>query len=290
MSLFNRDCGFKLKYGTHGISFGLSLGGKSGQTSSKFEEEETEEIEKSQVTKATSTGEATTAKDVAGTTETAGTQAETGKTLSEQLSTVSALDAETQQALEQLLGGLDVGGLSEAQSERALGTEDRLSGITDAIIENARAQGEEDVGVALQGFARSAGSSQNTIVQQLGLKESGRVNREIADLAATLGIQVDQLTTAGIGEAAGAQGDLTTQLAGILKGAETRTATTGEQTTETDIVTALQEILATTETGTQVTQTTEEELVDALVSGTKTASGTGSGKSSEVGGGFSLGF
>jgi len=290
MSLFNRNARFKLQYGTQGISFGLSLGGSKGSTESSFDEESQEDIKKSQVTQATRTAESRTAKDTTGRTETTGTQAETSKTLSEQLSTVSALDEETQQQLRDLLGGLGTGELSQAQQERALGAEDRLSGITDAIIENARAQGEEDVGQVLQQFSRSAGSSQNTIVQQLGLQESGRVNREIADLAATLGIQVDQLVTQEISGAASAQGDLTTQLASILKGAETRTATTGEQTAQTDIVTALQEILATTERGTQVTKTSEQELLDALASSTKTAKGKGTGASSEFGGGFSLGF
>ena len=287
MSLFNRSSSFKQTYGTHGI-LGIDLGFGSDKSSSNFNEKSDEEIKKTESitgsTRASETQNKTATSDKATTGATTGSE----QSLSDQLSQVSNLDEETQLLLKNMLASISGGStdIVEAQQSRALSTEERLAGVTDAIVANAEARGEEQVGAALQGFARSAGSSQNSIVQQLGLQESGRVNREIADLAATLGIQVDQIATQNIDTAAKSGGDLVTQLSSVLKGAESTSAVQTQQTSENEVTQILQELLAQQESGTKQSSQTQQELIDSLLAGTKTASGSGSGKSS----GFSLGF
>ena len=287
MSLFNRNASFKQAYGTHGI-LGIDLGFSSDKSSSSFNEKSDEEIKKSQSTLGTIQESEVQSKTATSDKSSTGTSTSKEQSLSDQLSQVSNLDEETQLLLQNMLASISGGAtdLVGAQQERALSTEERLAGTTDAIIANAEARGEEQVGAALQGFSRSAGSSQNSIVQQLGLQESGRVNREIADLAATLGIQVDQIATQNIDTAAKSGGDLIAQLSSVLKGAESTSAVQTQQTSENEVTQILQELLAQQEAGTKQSTQTQQELIDSLLVGTRTASGSGSGESS----GFSLGF
>ena len=153
-----------------------------------------------------------------------------------------SLDPETQALLQSLVGDLGEGGLQElisALTGSALNADAELAGITDPIVANLHANLEEALGQSKQGFARAAGgTTANTIVQQLGLQEGARVEREVADLAATLGLETRQLVTEEQSNAANITGDLLTQLTGLLKGS----ATTRKGETTTDAVRALEQL------------------------------------------------
>lgn len=251
-------------------NIGLSLGG--GSEKSRFEETEAAKKETLQKTLAKTVAEreqvgreeTTATKTAEQERETTGTSLTRALDETTERGTVteafSALDAETQELLQGLVADLGEDGLQELTASltgRALGAEGDLAGITDPIVASARANLEEGLGQTMQGFARAAGgTTQNTIVQQLGLKEASRVEREVADLAASLGLQTRQLATEEQAGAAELTGGLLTQLTGLLKGAETTRA--GE--TATDAVRALEQLTATEE----VDRVTSEELATTL--------------------------
>ncbi len=191
-----------------------------------------------------------------------------------------SLDEETQALLQGLIGDIGEGGLEEltvSLTDRALTADADLAGIVDPIVANQRANLEESLGQSIQGFARSAGgTTQNTIVQQLGLKEGARVEREVADLAATLGLETRQLVTAEQTNAAGLTGTLLEQLTGLLKGSQTTRA--GESTT--DAVRALEE-LTTTESESRDSQV-GTEVATAVSEAIATEDTTSKGVSSTV--------
>lgn len=250
----------------------FSFGASGSKETSKFEEREEAKKETQQETLAKAVAESTsTGTEKVTSTATGKTTAETaGSSLTKALDestergsvseAFSSLDEETQALLQGLIGDLGEGGLQElvgSLTGRALGADEELANITDPIVASARGNLEEQLGQTLQGFARSAGgTTQNTIVQQLGLKEGARVEREIADLAATLGLETRQLATEEQSSAASLTGGLLTQLTGLLKGAETTRA--GETTS--DAARALEQLTSTEEAG----KTSSEELTSAL--------------------------
>lgn len=294
--------------------FGLSLGGGSEKSSFKETEEAKKETAQETLAKTTAKSEQVgttktagtkTAEQVAERTDTALTQAldETTEkgTVTEAF---SALDVETQELLQSLIADLGEGGLQELTASltgRALSAEGDLAGIVDPIVAGARGNLEEQLGQTLQGFARTAGgTTQNTIVQQLGLQEGARVEREIADLAATLGLQTRQLATEEQVGAAQLTGGLLTQLTGLLKGAETTragetttdavreleqltTTEAAEKITSEELTTALSET-AVSELSETVSESTLNEIINAL---TKTS---GTGKTKGASAGISLGI
>ena len=250
--------------------FGISFGG--GKEKSSFTEKTEQEKTTDQITKAVTTDEKTST----------GTQTTTGKSTTDQVSeelvtaiatsteesaevgTISeatqSLDAETQELLKGLVADLGAGGLQElvdSLTGRALSADEDLAGIVDPIVATARANLEEGLGISQQAFARSAGgSTQNTIVAQLGLREASRVEGEIASLAATLGLETRQLVTDEQTGAANLTGDLLTALTGVLKGSTT--SRVGESTTD---ATRALDALTSTET---VSKATTEQLSETL--------------------------
>ena len=200
--------------------------------------------------------------------------------------TLSTLDDETKATLSGLLSELASGGSSvdliSALNSRALSAEDRLPDLVDPIVANARGNLEEQAGQAVQGFARSAGSSQNTLVAQLGLQEATNVEREIADLAATLGLNVDQAITEQQQGAVGNTENLVASLAEILKGA----TQVGSSSESTDIVRQLEELVS----NSSQERTSGTEVVKTKDSGTASSSSSSRGRTSDVSLAGSIGF
>ena len=252
------------------FGIGISLGG--GKEKSTFEETEEARKATEQETLARTLAEREQIgrEETTATTRAASLAERTGTSLTQALDETTergtiteafqALDVETQEMLQSLIADRGEGGLQELTASltgRALGAEGDLAGIVDPIVAGARGRMEEELGQTMQSFARTAGgTTQNTIVQQLGLKEASRVEREVAELAATLGLQTRQLATEEQAGAAELTGGLLTQLTGLLKGAETTRA--GE--TATDAVRQLEQLTATEE----VDRVTTEELTTAL--------------------------
>ena len=294
--------------------FGISLGG--GKEKSSFKETTEQDKTTDQITKAVTTDEkiSTGTQTTTGTSKTDQSSEEiataigTSKEESAEIGTINeatqSLDVETQALLKGLVADLGAGGLQElvdSLTGSALSAEQDLAGIVDPIVASARANLEEGLGISQQAFARSAGgSTQNTIVAQLGLREASRVEGEIASLAATLGLETRQLVTDEQTNVAGLTGDLLTQLTGLLKGSTTTKV--GESTTD---ATRELEQLTTTETAKKATteqisetlsetalselsETVSESTMQEIISAITKASGTG--KTSGASAGISIGF
>lgn len=258
-----------------GIS--LSLGGSKSSGGSSFSETTESDIEKSSEQLSRTTGTVTT--DSTGVTTDESSQTTTAE------QALSLLDEETQALLSGLLTDLAAGSGASGEllaelNERALNAEDTLAGLVDPIVANARSNLEEELGQTRQILARGAGSSMNSLVQQLGLKEAANVEREIASLAATLGFQVQETATAQQEGALAAGTGAVAQITDLLKGA----TQTGRTTESTEAVRQLEEILR----GTERTDLTEATTVEELISALEKASGSGSSSSSSVGFGISL--
>ena len=244
---------YKLQY-----SIGISLGG--GKKSDKSETTAETKVQKKQKTKGKQVAKGTTTTDQ----EEQATQQQTSTT--QALETLSLLDEETQTLLQDLLGGIAGGGqledINQVITDRALTADQDLAGLVDPIVANARANLEEQAGQTIQGLARTAGSSQNSLVAQLGLDEAINVEREIADLAAQLGLQTRQIATQELAGAQAGTQQTVVQLAEILKGA----TQTGESTQQTDALTELLSVLTGEERTTQRVKSkdTVAEVVKAI--------------------------
>lgn len=292
-----------------GISFG---GGKkkskfsesTNQSSSKEQDATTSTTEK---TSGSSTGTQTGSKTSTSTSKVGKSGTVTADDVSSQevvtKENIRALDQETQDILSDLVknAGGDLDEIIGSLSSSALTAESDLAGLIDPIIANARTNLNERVGASQQALARSAGgSSQNTLVQQLGLRESARAEGELADLAARLGLQTRQTATGEKTAAADAAGGLVAQLSNILKGADT--TRTGTQ--ESDTIRALTEItdeqstqeLSTSELSELLSSTATEELASSVSESTMKeiasligkTTGRGKGSSASLGASFSL--
>lgn len=194
---------------------GFSLGGDKSDSSSK--ESETERSRATQRTRRKEEQDTLTRTKK----KEASTREAKQKEESEQ--TLTTLDSGTRRLIKDLLqdtADAETGELVSTITERALGADDAFAGLVDPIVANARANLENDLGQQLQNLARAAGSSQNSLVAQLGLDEAANVEREIASLAATLGIQTRQAATAEQQGALESTQNFTAQLAEVLKGAK----------------------------------------------------------------------
>ncbi len=242
----------------------ISIGG--GKKKSKFSEETEQSSSKEQSATTAESSErssASTGSQKGSTdTSTTGTTNKSGSVSAEDVSSqvattkenISSLDDETKAILGSLVAdaGGDLSELISGLSSSALSAEEDLGALIDPIVANARTNLEEQVGVSKQALARAAGgSTQNTLVQQLGLRESARAEGELADLAARLGLQTQQVASQQQSAAVDATGGLVAQLSNVLKGADT----TRTGTTEADTVRALTEL--TDETSTQNIQSSE---------------------------------
>lgn len=193
---------------------------------------------------------------------TEGTTAQTGVTAQTQ----QTLDQGTQDVLAQLvqqLSGTASQGAeaSELLTSRALtGDEDLAASISD-IVGGARARGETEIARGGVAAAQQAGSSMNSIVQQLGIEGAVNLETQLAELEASLGLQARAQVTGEL-QAGGAEGTAAavTSLSDVLKGATT-TATTEQETQTSELVSTLQELVGTTEA---TTETTEEQVTTEL--------------------------
>lgn len=257
------------------MGLGISIGG--GKERSSFTEKE--ELDKT--TDQTTLAKTVAAREQVGTQKTTGsktgevtvekTDVSKSKGLEESTEVgsineaIQSLDPETQELLQGLIGDLGEGGLQEltaSLTSRGLSADADLAGLIDPIVAGARGNLEERLGQTMQGFARAAGgTTQNTIVQQLGLKEGARVEREVAELAATLGLETRQLVTEEQSNAAQVSGGLLTQLTGLLKGSQTTRA--GETTT--DAVRALEQLTETESTEIAVTEEVSSQLSESAL-------------------------
>jgi len=227
--------------------FGLSFGKKKSSSSSS-----TNQTEK-RTTEATRTAE----------------QQSQSKSAATQQQQISSLSPEIQALVESLITQQATGqsGASELQNllvQRAQ-TADQAFDPT-AILNEARRQGEQQLGRTKVALSQQAGSSMNSLVQQLIGEQRGALESQLASLAAQLTQAGRQAATQEIAGAATLPQQNLTQLLEVLKGATVTGTTTTEQLTTQEAKTVQ----------------TLREIVDALLKSNTT--GTTKSKSS----GFSL--
>ncbi len=278
------------------MAISFSLGGKKG--SSSFEESSKATALKTtkDVTKTTGLETLIGTQDQTQTQK--GTTTGTTTGTQEQTQLTSLLDEGTQERLRQLVFDITgdegaAGGLVELLASRATEADEFQQQQTAAIVGEARRTGEIRVGVAEQSAARGAGSSLNTIVQQLGLEERAALESQLASLEATLGLQgrqaaTDEITGA-VKTATGAQAGqagAAASLADVLKGATQETTTSVATQEQTQQIQDLVSILASLTGQTKLTDLTEILTGKATAETTETARGTG--KSREKGAGIGI--
>jgi len=157
--------------------------------------------------------------------------------------------------LNQLVGGAGVKDtsavdLAKIAGTRAKGADASIQAMIDSIIAAARSEGELDLGRRETAAARGAGSSLNSIVQQLGIEGRGDLETKLAGLAGQLGLQgraagTTEFASAGEGlrksieglsTGVGAEASGIADIADILKGGtKTLTSSTEQQTTEQQV-------------------------------------------------------
>lgn len=191
--------------------------------------------------------------------------------------------------------GGDTSQIQSFLTERALSADTDLAGIVDPIVENARVQGQRKVDQQTQDFARGAGSSLNTIVTQLGLEGEADLERQLASLSATLGLQVRQQATDELNSANAGAAGTNLQTAELLKGGTQRVSSSQTQAAqdtsvsqEQQLTNALSSILGTTDS--QELQSIVQSIADRSFSRrnvNETASGRSSGRSTGFSGSLS---
>ena len=112
------------------------------------------------------------------------------------------------------------------------------------IVGEARRVGERELAQTMTQLASSTGSSQNSLLQALGMEGRGDLESQLASLAAQLQTQSRQAATGEITAAAGAGQNQLVQLLDILKGAQT--------TGQTDSSQQVSELLSSQETLTEL--------------------------------------
>jgi len=202
-----------------------------------------------------------------------GTEAatQTGTATGTQTQDVTTLDAATQEllaALTQQIGGVvGEGGLQQTLTERAQTAGEAFDPAP--IIARARTGAERDIGRRETALASEAGSSLNSLVQQLGLEGRLETEEMLAGLTQQLGIQARQAETGEIASAAAGGTEALSQLVAALKGATTTGQTASTQATEQATVSeSAQELVTQSTEETAVTQETItklSELVDSLL-------------------------
>lgn len=172
------------------------------------------------------------------------------------------LDAATQELFRNLIGRLSPqvgaegtqGGTEEAMAasralnERAAGAEEAIRADTQAIVGEARRQGEDRIEQIITQAAQGAGSSLNTLVASLGSREVGDLETRLGALEGQLNIEargaetgervagIESLiksseTGAGVGQSATGQ---IAQLGTLLRGATEEVTTVGETLAQTE--------------------------------------------------------
>lgn len=218
-----------------------------------------------------------------------------------QQQTVTQLDEQTQAILQQLIQGLsgsftEGGGtvldpsileasagnidFSNFLSSRAMETEGVLGGSTEAIIAEARRQGENALEIQGTQLAMGAGSNLNSIVQAAQAQGQSDLATQLAALQGQLGIQARQVGSQDLATAFGARSEAArggadisiagqtagvqsiAQLVAALTGATTETTgqisavgTTEEQSQLEALVSSLQELVETSDTVSTTQQT-----------------------------------
>ena len=239
----------------------------------------------------------------------------TGKTVSEQEtqqeSTVRNLDVGTEQIIQNLIASLGGGGpkslvsgkvqdaassnldFANFLSNRATQTENVIGANTEAILTEARRQGENALELQGTQLARGAGSNLNSIVQAANAQGRSDLETQLAGLQGTLDIEARRAGSEDLATAVGAlietarsgadidiagqtgQTQQIAQLAEILAGAvqETvgTTAATGQVTEEqqiTQLLEAMRDALETTDQTINLTGTsnTTSRSQDSLFS------------------------
>jgi len=218
--------------------------------------------------KSKSTSETTGKKTV--TESTSGTKDTSSTLSSEDLKTISALDEDTKNLLTDFLTQLGDGagadkeritGIIDVLQEKALTAEEDINANTEALIAEARLQGEKELGRSVTQLASATGSSQNSLVSQIANEGAVDLESRLAALGSEFALQarsaqVEELNSLigaiGQGSAVGAQ-DVSSiaSLASILKGATVTSTGTSTQTgataeTATGSRNAVEDIVSTT--------------------------------------------
>lgn len=167
---------------------------------------------------------------------TTGTSGTTGTAKSSLQQTLASLDEGTQAQLVDLISAIgspeDAKALQDSLTSRALNADADLGASTDAIISSARRSGERAITANATNLAKSAGSTQNSLVAQIGLEGQVDLETELAALKQTLNLQNRDTATTELQAALGGTVGGAVDIAGILKGATQTTEQTSGQTTE----------------------------------------------------------
>ncbi len=184
-------------------------------------------------------------------TETSTGQKDTTSTLSqEDLKTISSLDDQTKELLTGFLTTLTenaasteeqdrIGGILDILQERALTTEADINAQTGALVDEARRQGEKQLGQQVTSLAQATGSSQNSLVQQSATEGAQDLETRLAALGSEFALKARESETddlnqliQAIGSGAQAEGQNVSSIAAIaniLKGASVTSAGTSTQ-------------------------------------------------------------
>ena len=220
-----------------------------------------------------------------------------------QQQTVTQLDQETQDILRNLiqqLSGSAGGGtildpsilqatdenldFASFLTERAVGTESVLNSSTDAIVTEARRQGENALEIQGTQLATGAGSNLNSIVQAAQAQGRADLETQLAGLRGSLGIEARAAGSQDLATAFGARSEAarggadisiagqtagTDQLAQLVEaltggttetvGATSAVGTTSEQQTLEQLVAAIQDLTETSQQTRKATQTGDVE-------------------------------
>lgn len=184
------------------------------------------------------TGSSTTAQDTAQrgniSSRTTGTTGTTGTVQGNLQQTLSSLDTATQNRLLELVSAIsspeDAAALQGTLTDRALNADVSLAAGTDAIISSARRSGTRAIGAQETNLAKAAGSTQNSLVAQIGLEAQVDLETELASLRSSLETQNRQIATGELQGALGGTVGNTATLADILKGATQTTEQVSGQT------------------------------------------------------------
>lgn len=263
--------------------FGLSLGGS--KSSGSKESSTTGSSQRKGTANKTTSGSQTNRQT--GNTTTSGTSRQTGTTSSSQTgkqdlnSLISNLDAGTQEQLQEIIKSIgspsDVKAISGLLSKRAVNADKALADNTQAALDVAERRGQKVIGQSAVRLSTAAGSSQNSLVEQIGLEADVNLQVELAGLESTLNAANRRQSTEELQGALKTQTSSITDVAGILKGATSRTT---QQTNTTQLTSALQDLLKTSKS------TEVKDLLSQLLSNTsatQTIDETASGKSKTIG-------
>lgn len=289
------------------MAFGLSFGSKkqSSSTNSTIDKDTTTNVDQTQATtgSTTTTGNTSSTGSTSQTGNTTNNQSQTSGTTGSQTQTgvTTTLDSAVSDALsgkvQELLSGIDTGGISSAANSR-LGSFNANQYVTDTITA-ARQAGEAQLQEQQSLYNSAIGGTAGTNSMAALLAQRGRNDLEtsLAGIRANAVSTAEGIQNSNLAAAAGATGgvaDIVANLGNVLKGA----------TTTSDVSTLTQELSkllgqntgTTAQTGTSTEQTSSQQtqllqqIVDLLGTTNESTHATEvsktKGKSS--GGGLSL--